>query len=301
VWIARRPGILPTAKATGTPAPAPPAANAPAADFAAWREQQTAWKAENVAYRQQQNAERAAAFRSLHEEQRAEWSARQAVARERNRRSRPNPLFTVLVIGLALIAGGLTTLSLKGGELEVTTAVAGLAVAVAVLALGMIVNGIRGKRAGGASGLAGLLLLPLVLFTAFPQNTHFQYTSAYFAPENESGSEFDLYVAGGRGGVVLDVEDYYDDEPARSGSFESNDIVLVVLSGSVQVHVPDDAYTVVDATAPSGGVRIDDDDNNDGFDTRGRSTSVRFNEGAAAKSQLTVHVFVLNGTITIID
>ena len=68
VWIARRPGIIPTAKADMTPSPTPPAANAPAADFAAWREQQTAWKAENASFRQQQNAERAAAFRALNED-----------------------------------------------------------------------------------------------------------------------------------------------------------------------------------------------------------------------------------------
>ena len=300
VWIARRPGIIPTIKATMTSAPTPPPANAPAADFAAWREQQAAWKTENIAYRQQQSAERAAALRELHAEQRAEWDARQAVTRERNRRSRPNPLFTVLVIGLALLLGGFTMLYLKGGELEVTTAVAGLSVALAVLAIGIIVNGIRGKRSGGAAGLAGLLLVPLVLFTVFPQNTHFQYTSAYFAPQNEFNSNVDLYVAGS-GGVVLSLLDYYDDEPLRNGVWESDDIFLVVMSGSVQVLVPEDAYTDVNATAIVGGVQIDDDDNRNGYDSRGRTTTIKFNEGAADESQLSLHILVLNGTITIID
>jgi phage shock protein PspC (stress-responsive transcriptional regulator) len=299
VWIARRPGIIPAVKASMTSSPPPPPANAPAADFTAWREQQTAWKAENVAFRQQQNAERAAAYRSLHDEQRAAWDARQAVARERNRRSRPNPLFTVLVVGLALLAGGFTTLTLKGGELEVTTAVAGISVALAVLALGMIVNGVRGKRAGGSAGLAGLLLVPLVLFTWFPQNSHFQYTNAAFSPQNQPDSNVDLFVAGG--GVIFNLLDYYKDEPASSDSSELDDVFLVVVSGSVLVLVPEDTYTVVDATALSGDVRIGDSDNRHPYENQGRNTTVQFNVDASVDSQLTVHILVLNGTISITD
>ena len=298
VWIARRPGIIPTIKAPGVPSPPPPAANAPAADFAAWREQQAAWKAENLAYRQQQNAERAAAYRTLHDEQRAAWEARQAEARWRNRQSRPNSLFTILVIGVALVAGGVTALSLKGGDLEVTTVVAGLAVALAVLAIGMIVNGARGKRPGGAAGIAWLVVIPLIFFTGFPQNDHFQYAnSAVFEPQDITDNVPDVYIAGG-GYVHIDLEDYYDNDlPHSRDGLASDDVYLFVLSGNVTVDLPSDTYSSVNADVLWGKVAVWDGDESK---SHGSSTYVTFNQPASGfEQQLSVHVAVLNGTITI--
>ena len=297
IWIARRPGVLPNSATKPTsPAPAPPASNAPAEDFAAWRAQQTAWKAENAAYRQQQNAERAAAWRVQHAEQRAAWEARTAEARWRNRQSRPNPLFSILVIGLALIAGGLTTLSLKGGDLEVTTVVAGLSVALAVLALGMIVNGARGKRPGGAAGIAWLVVIPLIFFTVFPQNGHFQYAnSAYFAPQDVPGNVPDVYIAGG-GSVHIDLEDYYDNDLPHAGS-ELDDVYLFVLSGNVTVDLPAEVYSSVNADVLRGKVDVWDGEEEE---SHGKSTYVSFNQPEGAfEQQLSVHIAVLNGTITI--
>ena len=293
VWIARRPGIIPTAKARATPSPTPPAANAPAADFAAWREQQSAWKAENVAFRQQQNAERAAAYRSLHDEQRAAWNARQAVARERNRRSRPNPLFTILVIGLALAAGGLTALWLKDGDLDVTTTVAGLSVALAVLALGMIANGIRGRRPGGAAGLAWLVVMPLIFFTWFPQSSHIQYAEdASFTPVDRAGDSADVFFAGG-GHVDFDLTDYYDNQLSHRGEVEPDDVYLFVFSGDVTVDLPAEWYSTVNASILSGGIREGDED-------LGRNTYLTFNDSAGGVTQvLSVHIYVLDGSITI--
>lgn len=293
VWIARRPNMIPTVKANMTPSPPAPPANAPSADFAAWREQQAAWKAENVAYRQQQNAERAAAFRSLHEEQRAAWDARQAVARARNLRTRPNPLFTILVIGLALVAGGLTALWIQDGELDVTTTVAGLSVALAVLALGMIANGVRGRRPGGAAGLAWLVVIPLIFFTWFPQNSHFQYANnASFEPVDRAGDYADVFVAAG-GEVHFDLEDYYDNNLSQRGNVEPDDVYLFVLSGDVTVDLPADAYSEVNARILGGSVQEGDED-------LGRSAYLTFNEPEGEETQLlSVHVYVLDGTITI--
>jgi phage shock protein PspC (stress-responsive transcriptional regulator) len=292
IWIARQPGVLPNSSSKQTsPAPAPPAANAPASDFAAWREQQTAWKAENIAFRQQQNAERAAAFRSMHEEQRAEWAARQAVVRERNRRSRPNPLFSILVIGLALIAGGLTTLSLKNGEIEVITVVPGLCVALAVLALGMIVNGAIGKRPGGAAGVAWLVVIPLIIFTWLPQNSHLQYGYAQFAPVDQTGNAADVFFAAG-GDVDFELADYYDNHLSHRGGQPDN-VYLFVLAGDVTVDLPAESYSTVNASVLVGGIQKDDEG-------LARSTYVTFNEPDGDVTQvLSVHVYVLTGTITI--
>jgi phage shock protein PspC (stress-responsive transcriptional regulator) len=299
VAIARRPGIIPTIKANMTSSPPPPPANAPAAEFTAWREQQAAWKAENIAYRQQQNAERAAAYRTLHDEQRAAFNAHAAVVRERARRSRPNPLFSILVIGLALVAGGVTVLTLKGGELEVTTIVAGLSVALAVLALGMITNGARGKRAGGAAGIAWLVVIPLIIFAGFPQNDHFQYANtADFTPRDVARTQSDIYVAGG-GHVFMNLEDYYAGGTwtAASGA-STDDVYLFVAVGDVVIDLPAEGYSAVDANALIGDVRVRGDD---GLEPQDRSPLLEFGDDTDDEHHVTLHVFVFSGDITIND
>jgi phage shock protein PspC (stress-responsive transcriptional regulator) len=299
VWIARRPGVLPTVSGTSSPAPPPPPSGAPAADFAAWREQQAAWKAENTAYRQQRNSDQAAAWRADHEAQMLEFERRRSIYREIRRRSRSNPFFSIFVIGIALIAGGLTALSLKGGVLEVTTVVAGLAVALAVLALGMIVNGLRGKRPGGAAGLAALVVIPLIFFTGFPQSDHFRYANgATFVARDAPDNHPDVYVAGG-GQVMMNLADYY-----ANGKWDSpqDDIYLFVLSGRVTVILPSDAPSAVDANVLWGGVQLGEGAGERAYEGRGHSTYLQFNEpGGTASTLVTVHIYVLSGTITITD
>ena len=307
VWIARRasrPTVVPAttdARPSTIPqpaAPTPPPASAPAADFAAWREQQSAWKAENAAWRQQQNEERDAASRSKYEETMSELARQRAIRVAQRRLTRSNPLFSILVIGLALVAGGLTALALGNGELDVTTVVAGLSVALAVLAVGMIVNGIRGKRPGGAAGLAFVIVLPLVAFTFFPQNTHFQYSnSAHFSPQDRLSHSPDIYVAGG-GRVVIDLQDYYDNGLVDGEQgWDSDDVYLFVGSGAVTVLLPEDEWSSVNAWVLDGDARVAGRDEDDG-----RNLFENFNQPkGTATQQLAVHVYLLHGTITITD
>ena len=307
VWIARRasrPTVVPAttdARPSTIPqpaAPTPPPASAPAADFAAWREQQSAWKAENAAWRQQQNDERMAAWRAKHEETMKEQARLRALRAEENRRTRSNPLFSILVIGLALLAGGLTALAPGNGELDVTTVVAGLSVALAVLAVGMLINGIRGKRPGGAAGLAFVIVLPLLAFTFVPPNTHFQYANgAYFSPQDRLSHSPDIYVAGG-GRVVIDLQDYYDNGLANDGEgWDSDNVYFFVGSGDVTLLLPNDDWSVVNASVLDGKVRVAGSD-----DDEGRTLETNFNQPkGTATQQLAVHVYLLHGTITITD
>lgn len=154
------------------PAPAEPALTVPLGtapdpaaepDIAAWREQQAQVRAEQTAFRSQgerRDTELAAAERA-----RAERAEVRRLERERWEASRSHPLYSLVVIGLALMAGGLATVVFAAGAPTPAAIVVGLATAIAVLAIGIIINGVRGKRAGGAGGVAAVLLIPLLFST----------------------------------------------------------------------------------------------------------------------------------------
>src|SRR5690554_3097805 len=155
------------------PAPeAPPHPNSGATDddLAAWKEQQAAWKREYDGWKQQQAAgerelaqQRAAEQRRLRQEQSAE---RHRAAIEEQRRTRSNPVFSLVAIGVAIIAGAATALTI-GDTGDVTAVITGMAVSLAVLGLAIIVNGFRGKRSGGSSGVAFLLVIALSVTSFF--------------------------------------------------------------------------------------------------------------------------------------
>jgi len=229
IWISRRDSL----PKTGT-GPTPPPSNAPPSEFAAWREQQAAWREENAQFRRKEADEKAAAWRVKHEEQMARHKEQTAKRQAEYKAANPHPLFSLLVIGVALVAGGATALLVGNGELEVPTVVVALAVTLAVLAIGIIVNGVRGKRSGAPSAVATIVLLPLIFFAVLPQNTHLEYSAAAFSPENRTGDTTDVYVAG-RGGVV-DLEGYY----AKNSTDGEDEVYLIVGAGDVDVYLPTD-------------------------------------------------------------
>ena len=229
IWISRRDSLPKTGAG-----PTPPPSNAPASEFAAWREQQAAWREENAQFRRKEADEKAAAWRVKHEEQMARHKEQTAKRQAEYKAANPHPLFSLLVIGVALVAGGVTALLVGDGELEVPTVVVALAVTLAVLAIGIIVNGVRGKRSGAPSAVATIVLIPLIFFAVLPQNTHLEYSAATFSPENRTGDTTDVYVAG-RGGVV-DLEDYY----AKNSTPGEDEVYLIVGAGDVDVYLPTD-------------------------------------------------------------
>ncbi|MEO7173436.1 hypothetical protein, partial [Flavobacterium sp.] len=248
------------------------------------------------AFRHHADANRSAAWKLAREEQLLEIARQRTIRQEEHRLTRSNPLFSVLVIGLALLAGGITTLTLGDGEFDVTTIVAGLAVALAVLALGMLVNGLRGKRPGGASALAWLIVLPLVFFTLWPQNDHYQYTAAYFAPTQRPTGKPDVYAAL-TGPVVLDLEDYYENSDA--GSESSDNIYLLVGSADVVVILPDN-HVSVETVAGLGSVQVRHGD--DDYEDWSKNSLITFDgDDSLSGRRLTVHIYGANGTITIND
>jgi len=244
----------------GAPVPPPaPAPNAPPEEVAAWRERQDLWKTQHNEFRQQRAGERQAASRAAQEKARIERNARYAADRAVRARTRSHPLYSFIVIGLALVAGGITTLLTGGAEIDSAAIVLGLAVALGVLALGIIVNGIRGKRSGGASGFAIVVIVALALTSSFPQGRFFAIGSdVVFTAVDRQGSAPQNYVAG-FGDVTLDLTEFYSDTPTAS-LFESIDTVnLVVGAGGVTVVIPEGEYVRLTSSVGAGEIRAEND------------------------------------------
>ena len=290
IWLARR-GNAPTTSA-GAP-PAAPATGAPAEDFAAWRAQQAAWKAENDAFRREEASKKAAAWQAQHQANRQEQARVRAERAAEYRRGNPHPLFSLVVIGLGLIAGALTWLTIGGGELDFGAIVSGAAVLLAVLALGVIANGVRGKRSGGPGALAGFVVTPLIFIILIAQFTNAQYGSGgHFAPSDGGSRLPDVYFVGA-GDTELDLVDYYG---SRNEGTSTDRIYVFAGSSDVDVLLPEGYSVLVDSHVGAGEVYlVDEDGNRESF---GDNEYLRDTDG---KPDLEVRIYVGEGSVTIAE
>lgn len=238
-------------------APPRPESGATDDDLAAWKEQQAAWKREYDGWKQQQAAgerelaqQRAAEQRRLRQEQSAE---RHRVAIEEQRRTRSNPVFSLVAIGLAIIAGAATALTI-GDTGDATAAITGMAVSLGVLGLAIIVNGFRGKRSGGSSGVAFLLVIALSLTSFFSwvngplTGDEIRWTPSHSSIDDETRRTI---VSGD---VLLDLTDYFTGEPGARAD-EYGVVSLFVAHGDVEVVLPSDEFVNLNAHAWTGDIR----------------------------------------------
>jgi phage shock protein PspC (stress-responsive transcriptional regulator) len=276
VWIARRAGgsTTPTVSPATTdarpdtiPQPLPddaagfvtpllaaPPAGAPAEELAAWREQQESWRAEREEFRRQKASERMTAERARREDARQRRILGHDAHLELRARTRPHPLFSFIVVGVALIAGGLVALTFDGGSLDLAAVLASCATAAAVLAIGVIVSGAIGKRSGGMGSLAVTALIPLIVVAVFPPSSHVIYSGdTHLVPADSAGVAETYYV--GVGDVELDLRHYFDDSPPpdRQGR-DTEQITLYVGSGDATVLLPGDVAVGVDASVGYGSI-----------------------------------------------
>ncbi|WP_213815611.1 PspC domain-containing protein [Glaciihabitans sp. dw_435] len=321
---------------TVTPPPAPPAptADSSAADVAAWREQQAQWKQQHDAYRRHQGAEFQAANRAAQERARQQRFAQREAERAARARTRSNPLYSFIVIGLAIVIGGIVTLATytapTAHTLDVDAILAGLASALAVLAVGIIVNGVRGKRSGGASGFAAVLLVPIIFAAIVPQTDTFRYAGDQtFTVVQPSAYSTTTYV-NGAGAVRADLSKFYP-SPAPAGTtsgdggYTDDSVNIVVGAGDVTVTLPKNEWVSVVAyvgggsinasnsadAVPSGTSTNGADDPADvpsgmSVERFGRKYSDLYHppgqlDTATAARVLNVRVYVGTGSVTIID
>jgi phage shock protein PspC (stress-responsive transcriptional regulator) len=239
--------------------PVAPPGTATAEEFAAWRLQQEQWKAENVAFRTRQANEQRAASLAAQAQYRAERAARRAVYEAHHARTRSNPLYSFIAIGLALVVGGVVTVLQGGGAIEPAGVLAGLGATLAVLALAIIVNGVRGHRPGGAQGVAAIVLVPLLIAAVLPHSPNISYVdNATFVPQAEDSYSNDVFLVAAAD-TVIDLRDYFDEPlPAGNEGDLFSDTTVVSGAGDVTVLVPADAAFSYSATIGSG--RLDSPD-----------------------------------------
>jgi phage shock protein PspC (stress-responsive transcriptional regulator) len=284
-------------------APPRPAPDASTEDVAAWRDRQVEWKLQYDAYRRQQSAERQVASQAAAAEARSERLARSAVYREARARSRSNPLYSLALVGIALVGGAITTLLIGAGEPSALQFLTGISVAVGILAIGIVVNGIRGKRAGGASAVAILLAIPLLLAGIFPPSDTLRYSGAWnLTPSLASGGTYQRFVEG-FGPVTIDLRDYYSGSSAGGGTIYSS-VDLVVASGDVTVIMPPtDSADPAGITVHTGrgSITTDTGVHLTGDRAQGWGTNVSLKEGQKVDHQLDVSINAGSGNITVIN
>jgi len=248
--------------------PPAPAATASAEEFAAWRQQQAQWKAENDAFRARQQSEQRAASLAAQAQYREERAARRAVEMAHHARTRSNPLYSFVFIGSSFIVGGLTTLAVGDGAITGAALLAGLGAMLAVLAVAIIVNGARGKRPGGSQAVSAIVLVVLLVAAIVPQGPNISYAdNARFEPQADDYDWTNQVYFVGSGDTVLDLTDYFDEpvsfseaDLAASPDLANNPLYdnFTLLSGvgDVTVIVPADAelsYNAQIGRTPDGG------------------------------------------------
>lgn len=237
---------------------APPAPPSDPEGLAAWKVQQAAWREEHAAWRAQQ----AEASRAVSLEQRRirneENAARRAEWERRHLRTRPNPLVTAIAIGVALVAGAATALTVGAGEWTTMATITGLAVTLGVLGLAIVFNGFAGRTSGGSSGVAVLVVFALI-FTSFfgwvggPVLVDQDTT---WSPSYSDGDTQHRTVISGD--AELDLRDYFAGVSSRAGH-DIGRIYLTVVAGSAEVIVPADEFSEVRGRAVAGSVTFDTD------------------------------------------
>jgi phage shock protein PspC (stress-responsive transcriptional regulator) len=241
VWIARRSQQpSPTDEALPGEPPAPPA-GAPAEDVKAWRAQQAAFKAEHNRYR---NEAAAAAAAAAHKRAHAANAAAREEYLATRALSKPNTLFTLSIVGVSLIAGALTALAVSGGDPTILDLVPALSVSLAVLAVGIIINGVRGKRSGGASPIAVFVVIALIAASAVPRIPQLTVAGDLdLRPSERALSGQPYFVIDGD--VDVNLTDVFDGVAEDGDYYSQPEFKVYVASGDVTVTIPGDEYVMV--------------------------------------------------------
>jgi phage shock protein PspC (stress-responsive transcriptional regulator) len=294
-----RPETIPAPPVTAPTEPLPaPAAGATADEVAAWRASQAQWKADHQAYRQQQAAEQVAAMQAASLAARTERVARALEYREERARTRSNPLYSAALIGVALIAGAVTTLVIGNGAPLPFDYLTGFAVAVGVLGLGIILNGALGRRAGGASGMAVLLAIPLLLAAVFPQSDILQYSGTTSHVYHASATQSARHYVQLTGDTTIDLSDYFATSPPPSAQNPLyNNLSIFVGSGDVTVIVPGNTFEYLHAATGSGTITgVTGFAHHGSYETNLRPSGAPLD--TAPDQDLDVAVYVASGNVT---
>jgi phage shock protein PspC (stress-responsive transcriptional regulator) len=200
-----------------------------------------------------------------------EWRerARQARAAERarwheqwHRQRHPGAGFSAIVLGLAIVIGAACAAIYSGvtvgGAWSPTALLIGLAVALGVLAIGMVISGIRGRDSGAMGGFAFLAVLGLIVIGVFPGGTQFvPFGAAQWSVSPSSTADVPGYaLIGGQATVDLTGFDH-----ASSGATARASITDVWVGfGETDLILPADRPVRIETNLLAGNVDTSDVD-----------------------------------------
>lgn len=226
-------------------------------------------------------------------EEARQWSE---LGREHHRSHRLGAAHVVITLALALLAAGAAALwafsVAANGDLVVT---AGLIAAVVVLALSMIVAGVRGRESGwiGFLSFVGVLALIFAPFSnVMPDQTRFVPFGNYGSVAVDDDPDNGLVMIGGNS--TLDLT-------GLTASAAPRDIEVWVLGGNVNVLLPDTVPTIAKADVFAGNVRevrgADGQSQSGLFVSRTVASGTR---GADESGIIRVHVRLFAGNVRVV-
>ncbi len=258
------------------PPPAPPApdAEAPRSDWdafdaqnRAWQDQHRQWKEDRVAWR--------------------------ASSQEWRRHRHPGAGFTAILLGIALTTGAVAAGTIAvAGATEIALLI-GLAFGLGVLALGIIISGIRGRDSGALGGFAFLTAVALVAVGVFPQGTQFSpFGSPAWAVSSSQGESTPGYaLIGGRATIDLTELD-------RASSADTRVVDVWVGFGETELILPENQTVSIESNSLIGSVDYGDDSRRRGGMFFHDSRVVN---GSSDRTVPEIRVWTLVGHVSILD
>ncbi|MDJ0323446.1 PspC domain-containing protein [Cryobacterium sp. PH31-AA6] len=201
--------------------------------------------------------------------------------------------FSAIVLGLALTGGAVTAGLWSAGTWSTAALIVGLAVTVGVLALGVIISGIRGREGGAMGGLAFLAAAALVLLGVFPGGTAFFPVGApvWTVSPVAAGAPPGYVVLAGKSTIDLSRLD----EP---GGSDERTIDIWMGMGVTELILPTDRAVQVEAGAFIGGINYSADPSSQGLGGLFFHDQRAFNDdGTRAMPRIRVWTFL--GQVTI--
>jgi len=192
------------------------------------------------------------------EQYRARQAQNQVLRDERaaaRRARRPGAGFTAIVLGIALMSGAIVALAASTGDHSPAAIVFGVAVALGVLALGMIVSGFRGRESGALGGYAFLAVVALLVAGVFPPGMQFVLIgSPTWHVTASSGTAENSGYALLLGQATLDLSALDERSLGETRGGTAREIDVWVAVGQTRIDLPENAPVIVETSAFVGGV-----------------------------------------------
>jgi phage shock protein PspC (stress-responsive transcriptional regulator) len=162
---------------------------------------------------------------------------------------KPLHALTLTTLGVAVLAaGGILAWDRAIGHVPAPAGVVATAVALGVIALGIVLAGALGRRAGGLAPIAVLLAIVSVNGAAWHDTTHSVGREVTWTPVSTAASEYNL----GAGRAVLDLTSA--ELTTRATAVSPVTIPVSVGAGELVVLVPSGTTTEVNASVGLGAV-----------------------------------------------